>query len=86
MSSGLNRNGRNRVSLRRNLSKSGIGDVWFDVRLSHRQQQLLVAAGPTWTHHHLIISRAETCLGETNAEAVRLLKTHLSVTNLWTDV
>lgn len=57
-----------------------------EIRLSHWQQWPLVAAGPTWTHHRLIISRAKTCVGETNAEAVRLLKTHLSVTNLWTDV
>lgn len=42
-----------------------------EVRLPHRQQ---------WTHHRLIVSRAKTCVGETNAEAVRLLKTHLSLT------
>lgn len=57
-----------------------------EVRLPHQQQWALVAAGPTWTHHRLVVSRAKTCVGETNAEAVRLLKTHLSVTNLWTDV
>lgn len=59
---------------------------WTEVRPSHRQHRLLVAAGPTRTHHRLIISRAKTCVGETNAEAVRLLKTQLSVAKLWTDV
>lgn len=57
-----------------------------EIRLSHWRQGALVAARPTWTYRPLNISRAKICDGETNAEAVRLLKTHLSVTNLWTDV